>query len=99
MINNLNLRGIYRARLRKRHCPIEEFLETIEGRFGLKRFAQRSKLGVTRRRCPGGLALLMRRFGDPDLPIRPPKAWPDWGNMARTVDFSFFPNVRRQLCT
>lgn len=74
---------------------LEAFFKTIKGRFGLERFAQHSKQGVLRW-CLSGLAFLLCHLQDLALPIWPPGTWLDWGDLARTVRFSFVPEVRRQ---
>ncbi|MFC6751699.1 hypothetical protein [Deinococcus aquaticus] len=75
---------------------MEGFFKTIKGRFGLERFAQHSKTGVMRWWCLSGLAYLLCHLADQDVPPRPPGTWPDWGALARTVRFSFIPEVRRR---
>lgn len=93
---NLDLGGKYLARVGKQRWRIEAFFKTIKGRFGIERFAQHSKQGVLRWWCLSGLAFLLCHLQDLALPIRPPGTWPDWGDLARTVRFSFVPEIRRQ---
>jgi len=107
VMSNINLGGKYLARVGKRRWRIEGFFKTIKGRFGLERFAQHSKrasvlmgavlpkkTGVMRWWCLSGLAYLLCHLADQDVPSRPPGTWPDWGTLARTVRFSFIPEVR-----
>ncbi|MFN4249520.1 transposase [Deinococcus sp.] len=96
VMSNINLGGKYLARVGKRRWRIEGFFKTIKGRFGLERFAQHSKTGVMRWWCLSGLAYLLCHLADQDVPPRPPGTWPDWGALARTVRFSFIPEVRRR---
>ncbi|KQQ98230.1 hypothetical protein ASF71_22050 [Deinococcus sp. Leaf326] len=96
VMSNLDLGGVYLARLGKRRWRIEAFFKTVKGRFGLERFAQHSKQGVLRWWCLSGLAFLLCHIEDLDLPLRPPDTWPNWGDLARTVRFSCLPEVRRQ---
>ncbi|RJF73382.1 hypothetical protein D3875_19355 [Deinococcus cavernae] len=42
------------------------------------------------------MAFLLCHLQDLDLPAKVPGTWPDWGELARTVRFSFVPEVRRQ---
>ena len=95
-MSNLDLGGKYLARVGKRRWRIEAFFKTIKGRFGLERFAQHSKQGVLRWWCLSGLAFLLCHLQDLVLPVRPPGTWTDWGDLARTVRFSFVPEIRRQ---
>lgn len=96
VMSNLELGGKYLARVGKRRWRIEAFFKTIKGRFGLERFAQHSKQGVLRWWCLSGLAFLLCHLQDLALPVKPPGTWSDWGDLARTVRFSFVPEVRRQ---
>ena len=96
VMSNLELGGKYLARVGKRRWRIEAFFKTIKGRFGLERFAQHSKQGVLRWWCLSGLAFLLCHLHDLALPVRPPGTWADWGDLARTVRFSFVPEIRRQ---
>ena len=96
VMSNLDLGGKYLARVGKRRWRIEAFFKTIKGRFGLERFAQHSKQGVLRWWCLSGLAFLLCHLQDLALPVRPPGTWADWGDLARTVRFSFVPEIRRQ---
>jgi Transposase DDE domain len=80
----------------KRRWRIEAFFKTIKGRFGLERFAQHSKQGVLWWWCLSGLAFLLCHSQDLALPVRPPGTWADWGDLVRTVRFSFVPEIRRQ---
>ncbi|MFB9995277.1 transposase [Deinococcus oregonensis] len=93
---NLNLGGVYLARIGRGRWRIEAFFKTIKGRFGLERFAQHSKQGVFRWWCLSTLAFLLCHFQELDGPVRKPQVWPDWGALARTIRFSFVPEVRRQ---
>ncbi|MFT2720389.1 transposase [Deinococcus sp. A31D244] len=79
VMSNINLGGKYLARVGKRRWRIEGFFKTIKGQFGLERFAQHSKKGVTRWWCLSGLAYLLCHLTDQDVPPRPPETWPDWG--------------------
>ena len=72
------------------------FFKTVKGRFGLERFAQHSKQGVMRWWCLSGMAFLLCHLQNLDLPVERAGTWPDWGELARTVRFSFVPEVRRQ---
>jgi hypothetical protein len=54
------------------------------------------KQGVLRWWCLSGLAFLLCHLQDLSLPVRPPGTWADWGDLARTVRFSFVPEIRRQ---
>lgn len=96
VMSNINLGGKYLARVGKRRWRIEGFFKTIKGRSGLERFAQHSKKGVTRWWCLSGLAYLFCHLTDQDVPSRPPETWPGWGELARTIRFSFVPEVRRR---
>ncbi|WP_415791848.1 transposase, partial [Deinococcus saxicola] len=96
VMSNLDLGGKYLARVGKRRWRIEAFFKTVKGRFGLERFAQHSKQGVLRWWCLSGLAFLLCHLQDLDLPLRLPHTWPDWGNLARIVRFSFVPDVHRR---
>ncbi|MGY2894702.1 transposase [Deinococcus sp. UYEF24] len=96
VVSNLDLGGKYLARVGKRRWRIEVFFKTIKGRFGLERFAQHSKQGVLRWWCLSGLAFLLCHLQDLALPVRQPNTWSDWGDLARTVRFSFVPEIRRQ---
>ena len=96
VMSNLDLGGTYLARLGKRRWRIEAFFKTVKGRFGLERFAQHSKQGVLRWWCLSGMAFLLCHLQDLDLPAKVTGTWPDWGELARTVRFSFVPEVRRQ---
>ena len=93
----------------KRRWRIEAFFKTIKGRFGLERFAQHSKRasvlmgavlpkkqGVLRWWCLSALAFLLCHLQDLALPVKSPGTWADWGDLARTVRFSFVPEIRRQ---
>ena len=95
-MSNLNLGGKYLARVGKRRWSIEAFFKTIKGRFGLERFAQHSKQGGLRWWYLSGLAFLLCHLQDLALPDRPPETWADWGDLARTVRFSFVLEIRRQ---
>ena len=108
VMSNLNLGGKYLARVGKRRWRIEAFFKTIKGRFGLERFAQHSKRasvlmgavlpkkqGVLRW-CLSALAFLLCHLQDLALPVKSPGTWADWGDLARTVRFSFVPEIRRQ---
>ena len=96
VMSNLNLGGKYLARVGKRRWRIEAFFKTIKGRFGLERFAQHSKQGVLRWWCLSALAFLLCHLQDLALPVKSPGTWADWGDLARTVRFSFVPEIRRQ---
>lgn len=96
VMSNLDLGGVYLARLGKRRWRIEAFFKTVKGRFGLERFAQHSKQGVVRWWCLSGLAFLLCHVEDLDLPLRPPGTWPDWGGLARIVRLSLVAEVRRK---
>lgn len=96
VMSNLDLGGKYLARVGKRRWRIEAFFKTVKGRFGLERFAQHSKQGVLRWWCLSGMAFLLCHLQDLDLPAKVTGTWPDWGELARTVRFSFVPEVRRQ---
>ena len=96
VMSNLDLGGKYLARVGKRRWRIEAFFKTVKGRFGLERFAQHSKQGVMRWWCLSGMAFLLCHLQNLDLPEREADRWPDWGELARTVRFSFVPEVRRQ---
>ncbi|PTA66744.1 transposase [Deinococcus arcticus] len=96
VMSNVDLGGTYLARVGKRRWRIEAFFKTIKGRFGLARFAQHSKTGVMRWWCLSGLAYLLCHLADQEVPSRPPETWPDWGELARTIRFSFVPEVRRR---
>lgn len=96
VMSNLDLGGKYLARVGKRRWRIEAFFKTVKGRFGLERFAQHSKQGVMRWWCLSGMAFLLCHFQDLDLPVTVRETQPDWGDLARTVRFSFVPEVRRR---
>ncbi|UQN06907.1 transposase [Deinococcus sp. QL22] len=95
-MSNVNLGGVYLARVGKGRWRIEAFFKTIKGRFGLERFAQHSKQGVFRWWCLSTLAFFLCHFQELDGAVRKPQVWPDWGVLARTIRFSFVPEVRRQ---
>ncbi len=42
------------------------------------------------------MAFLLCHLQNLNLPEREADRWPDWGELARTVRFSFVPEVRRQ---
>lgn len=69
--------------------------KTIKGRFGLERFAQHSKQGVLQW-CLSALAFLLCHLQDLATPTRLPETSLNWGGLARTVRFSFVPEIRRQ---
>ena len=54
------------------------------------------KQGVLRWWCLSGLAFLLCHLQDLALPVRPQGTWADWGDLARTVRFSFVPEICRQ---
>ncbi|BDP44265.1 hypothetical protein DAETH_42340 (plasmid) [Deinococcus aetherius] len=93
---NHDLGGKYLARVGKRRWLTLAFFKTVKGRFGLERFAQHSKQGVMRWWCLSGAAFLLCPLQDLDLPEGGVTMWPDGGELARTVRFSFVPDVRRQ---
>ncbi len=43
-----------------------------------------------------GMAFLLCHLQNLDLPVERACTWPDWGDLARAVRFSFVPEVRRQ---
>lgn len=96
VMSNLDLDGRYLARLGKRRWRIEAFFKTVKGRFGLERFAQHSKQGVLRWWCLSGMAFVLCHLQDLDLPLDARGSWADWGDLARTVRFSFVADVRRR---
>lgn len=96
VMSNLDLGGVYLARIGKRRWRIEAFFKTVKGRFGLERFAQHSKQGVLRWWCLSGGAFLLCHLQDLDLPTAGRGLWADWGELAKTVRFSFVADIRRR---
>jgi hypothetical protein len=94
--SNLDLGGVYLARVGKERWRIEAFSKTIKGRPGLERFGQHRQQGVFRWWCLSTLAFLLCHVQDLDTPVTTPQVWPDWGVLARTIRFSFVPEVHRQ---
>ncbi|WP_051097059.1 hypothetical protein [Deinococcus aquatilis] len=77
VMSNLNLGGVYLARVGKGRERVEASFKTIKGLFGLEGFAQHSKQGVFRWWCLFTLAFFLCHFQDLDSPVRTPQVWPN----------------------